>query len=115
MHIDLSKDETLDDVHKEIQASVKSWGNLLIATGGVLQPAKCFYSIISFEWKDGKWRYADNTLHGKFGVKVPLPGGTEAPIAHKKVDHAEKTLGAMTSPDFKSAASIEMMQEKAKR
>ena len=113
LHIDLSKNETVDEVHNEIQASVKSWGNLLIATGGVLQPAKCFYSIISFDWKDGEWRYADNTVHGNVGVNVPLPGGTEAPIAHKKVDHAEKTLGAMTSPDGKSVASIAMMQEKA--
>ena len=113
LHIDLSKDETVDDVHSEIQASVNSWGNLLIATGGVLQPAKCFYSIISFDWKDGEWRYADNTMRGEFGVKVPLLGGMEAPIAHKNVDHEEKTLGAMTSPDRNSAASIEMMQDKA--
>ena len=113
LHIDLSKNETVDEVHNEIQASVKSWGNLLIATGGVLQPTKCFYSIISFDWKDGEWRYADNTVRGDFGMNVPLPGGTEAPIAHKKVDHAEKMLGAMTSPDGKSVASIVMMQEKA--
>jgi len=79
----------------------------------VLQPAKCFYSIISFEWRDGRWRYADNTARGKFGVNVPLPRGKEAPIVHKNVDHAEKTLGAMTSPDGNSVASIQMMQEKA--
>ena len=113
LHIDLSKNETVDEAHNEIQASVKSWGNLLIATAGVLQPAKCFYSIISFDWKDGEWCYADNTVLGDFGVNVLLPGGMEAPIAHKKVDHAEKTLGAMTSPDGKGAASIAMMQEKA--
>jgi hypothetical protein len=113
LHIDLSKNETVDEVHNEIKANVKSWGNLLITTGGVLQPEKCFYSIISFVWKDGQWRNADNTVRGDFGVNVPLPGGMEAPIAHKKVDHAEKTLGAMTSPDGKSVASIAMMQEKA--
>jgi hypothetical protein len=113
LHIDLSKNKTVDEVHNAIQASVKSWGNLLIATGGVLQPAKCFYSIISFDWKNGEWRYVDNTGHGDFNVTVPLPGGTEAPITHKTVDHAEKTLGAMTSPDGKSVASIAMMQEKA--
>jgi hypothetical protein len=50
LHIDLTKDERVDEVHERIQASVNSWGNLLIATGGALQPAKCFYSIISFEW-----------------------------------------------------------------
>jgi hypothetical protein len=52
-------------------------------------------------------------VRDNFGVNVPLPGGTEAPIAHKKVNHAEKMLGVMTSPDGKSEASIAMMQEKA--
>ncbi len=68
LHIGLSKDETVNKLHSAIQDSVYSWGNLLIATGGVLKPAKCFYSIIPFEWRDGKWCYADNTLCGEFGV-----------------------------------------------
>jgi hypothetical protein len=58
---------------------VNSWGNLLITTGGVLQPSKFFYSIISFEWKDGAWRYTNNMLNGDFGIKVPFLGGKEAP------------------------------------
>jgi hypothetical protein len=33
---------------------VNSWGNLLIATGGALQPNQCFYSIISFKWIYGE-------------------------------------------------------------
>jgi hypothetical protein len=52
LHIDLTKDESTDEVHTAIQRSVNSWGNLLIATGGVLQPNKCFYSIILFEWNN---------------------------------------------------------------
>ncbi len=36
-----------------------------------------------------------------------------APIDHKSIDHAEKILGAMTSPNGDSLASIKMMQEKA--
>jgi hypothetical protein len=112
LHINLSKNETVDKVHRAIQDSVHSWGNLLIATGGVLLPIKCFYLIISFEWKNGEWQYANNALRGDFGVKVPLPTGTEAPIAHRHVDHAEKTLGAVTSPDGNSGASIQLMREK---
>jgi hypothetical protein len=54
LHINLSKDETVNEVHSTIQDSVQSWGNLLIATGGVLQPAKCFHLIISVKWRDGK-------------------------------------------------------------
>ncbi len=58
LHINLTKDESMDKVHDAIQNSINSWGNLLIATGGVLQPSKCFYSIISFEWDNGLWKYA---------------------------------------------------------
>jgi hypothetical protein len=54
LHIDLTKNKSIDDVYVTIQDSVNSWGNLLIATGGVLQPSKCFYSIISFEWTNGE-------------------------------------------------------------
>jgi hypothetical protein len=115
LHIDLLKDKTVDEVHLAIQDSFDSWGNLLIATGGVLQPSKCFYSVISFEWKEGMWTYANNTLNGNFGIKIPLPREEEAPISHKSVNHAEKTLGAMTLPDGNSKASIHLMQEKAQK
>ncbi len=50
LHINLTKDESINNVHVAIQDSMNSWGNLLITTGGVLQPNECFYSIISFEW-----------------------------------------------------------------
>jgi hypothetical protein len=109
LHINLSKNKTVNEVHRAIQDSVHCWGNLLIATGGVLQPTKCFYSIISFKWKNREWRYANNALRDDFVVKVPLPKGKEAPIAHRQVDHAEKTLGAMTSPNGNSGASIQLM------
>ena len=53
LHIDLTKNKKVGKVHQRIQESVYSWGNLLIATGGALQPVKCFYSIILFKWVNG--------------------------------------------------------------
>ncbi len=98
LHIDLTKNENVNEVHRAIQDSVNSWGNLLIATEGVLQPAKCFYSIISFEWNNGDWSYASNNSKEELRITVPLLGGDNAPINHKPVKHAEKTLGAMALP-----------------
>ncbi len=115
LHIDLTKYETIDEVHTAIQASVNSWGNLLIATGGALQPSKCFYSIISFDWINGVGTYTSNADKGEFGVTMPLPGGGKAGIGHKVVSHAEKTLGAMTSSDGDSRAAIVIIQEKVQQ
>jgi hypothetical protein len=82
LHINLTKDESINDVHVAIQDSVNSWGNLLIATGGVLQPNKCFYSIKSFKWLKGDWEYAKNSVRNVLGITVPLPGGENANISH---------------------------------
>jgi hypothetical protein len=115
LHIDLTQNERVNEVHKRIQESVNSWGNLLIATGGALQPAKCFYSIISFKWDNSAWRYASNESNTELGVSVPLLGGGSAGIGHKSVSHAKKTLGAMTSPNGNCCAAIRMIQDKAQQ
>jgi hypothetical protein len=82
---------------------------------GGLQPNKCFYSTVSFEWVNREWQYKNNQTKGEFKVTVPLPQKGRSPIAHNSVTHAEKTLGAMTSPDGSSRALIEMMQEKVQK
>ncbi len=46
---------------------------------------------------------------------MPLPGGGSTAIAHRPVSHAEKTLGALTSPDGSSAGAILQMQEEAQQ
>jgi hypothetical protein len=63
----------------------------------------------------GLWRYANNSLKGEFGITDPMPGGREAAIGHKSINHVEKNLGAMTSLDGNSAASLQMIQEKAQQ
>jgi hypothetical protein len=71
--------------------------------------------MISFEWDNGLWKYANNSLKGELGITVPLPGGSEAAIDHKSINHAVKTLRALTSLDGNSAASFQMIQEKARQ
>ncbi len=46
-------------------------------------------------------------------MTVPLLGGKDAPMDHKSVNHAEKTLGTMMLPDGDNLASTRMIQEKA--
>ena len=48
-------------------------------------------------------------------VFVPLPNGTLAPIQHRVVDDAQKTLGIITCPSGNSMGSLTQMKEKTKK
>jgi hypothetical protein len=84
------KDKCVDNLHTVTQESINSWGNPLVATGGVLQWSNFFCSIISFEWINGEWKFSDDVLKGEFDITVTLPGGSKAAIGYKNVDHAER-------------------------
>ena len=73
IHIKMEENEQADETLFNLQESITNWGKLLLATGGALKPSKCFYYLISFEWRpDGTWKYAANEKNPEFQLKVPL-------------------------------------------
>jgi hypothetical protein len=50
-HFDMTKTEAVTEVHNSLQQSMHNWGRILIATGGDLKLAKCFYHLNSFSWR----------------------------------------------------------------
>jgi hypothetical protein len=115
IHIDMVNDESYLKTFDKMQASVKSWGMLLIASGGSYKPEKCFHHLISFTWdRKGMWSYAaihDNT---DYTMVVPMPDGTEVKIDHLPVTQARETLGVWSSPDRNATESLAQMKEKAR-
>jgi hypothetical protein len=115
-HPDLNKSESIVESHATLQESIINWGCLLLATGGALKPAKCFYHMISFSWKpNGDWKYDSNESLPDLRIVVPLADGTLAPIEHLPVLTPTKTLGQMTCPTRSSTGAILQMKEKAQK
>ncbi len=57
-HVNMRTNECIIMAHSRLHKAIYNWGQLLIATGGMLKPAKCTYYLISFRWKpDGSWVY----------------------------------------------------------
>ena len=114
VHLRMEEREDAVDSHSALQESVINWGRLLIATGGALKPAKCFYHLISFDFKpDGRWSYAKNELNEDFDVVVPMPDGGFTAIEHLSVDTASKTLGVKTCPSGKAEGALERIRKRA--
>jgi hypothetical protein len=99
IHFCMDKQEDTLDTLYWLQEAIVSWGKLLLASGGALKLAKCFYHLISFRFKgDGTWSYESNENDEEFHVVVPLSDGGFADIEHLGVHEATKMLGAMTCP-----------------
>ena len=107
-------DETSLETFDKMQASVRSWGRLLIGSGGSYKPEKSFCHLISFRWdRKGKWSYEDNHKKPDFEMLVPMPDGTEVAIYHLPVTKSRETLGVWTSPDGQAAEALEQMKKKS--
>jgi hypothetical protein len=114
IHLDMSRDKEVLEAHHGLQESVILRGWLLIATGGSLKPAKCYYHLSSFSWKpNGTWVYNANKEKDNLQIEIPLPNGSFAPIEHCGVTVAYWTLGVMACPAGDHTASIDLMKEKA--
>ncbi len=113
IHIEMEQEESVQQTYESMQASILSWGRLLIATGGSYKPEKCFYHLLSFHWDNkGKWTYAPNHEVAEYDMVVPMPDGTQASIEHLPVTQVRETLGVWSSPDGNSVETLNKMSEK---
>ena len=73
------------------------WGKLLIATGGLLKPEKCFYYMVNYDWHaDGTWSYS--AMVNEEELLVPGLDDKATPIELLPVTVSKKTLGVWTNP-----------------
>ena len=114
IHLNLEEEEMLHEAHAALQASLTSWSQLLIATGGALKPEKCFYYLMSFTTdRNGKWIYEQNEHREDLGITVELPDGSSAPIEHLSVNEARITLGMSSCPSGQADNLLAQEKEKA--
>ena len=114
LHINMVEEETTLETFANMQASVRNWGDLLIATGGAYKPPKCFYHLISFLWdRKGKWSYASNHDDEDFQMVVPMPDGSDAEIEHLPVTESRETLGVWSSPVGNTDGAMQRLKTKA--
>ena len=113
IHFRMDEDQGKEDAFYHLQEAITNWGRLLIASGGALKPVKCFFHLISFQFKeDGTWKYENNKEEEEFRAVVPLTEGTSGLIEHLGVNESIKTLGSFTCPSGCNKGSIEYMQTK---
>ena len=116
IHIDMNKQQTAIEVHRDLQASIASWGSLLMANVDALKLIKCFYYLISFNFNwnaNGKWSHALTEQNKEFAIGVSTPGEGFKEIDNLDVNIAMKILGIYLCPTGDASAQIKYILGKA--
>ena len=114
LHINMVEEETTLETFNNMQASVRNWGYLLIASGRAYKPPKCFHHLISFEWdRKGQWKHEQNHAKEEYQMVLPMPDGSFAEIDHLPVSEPKETLGVWLSPDGSTTGAIARIKKKA--
>jgi hypothetical protein len=76
--------------------NLDKWAKLLIATGGTLNPDKCYWYMVSCICREGEWMYDKTKL---YELTIILPDGTCRAITQLRVTDSRKMLGVWSSPN----------------
>jgi hypothetical protein len=76
--------------------------------GGALKPEKCFWYLLDYECKDGKWSYTEMLPYKMF---LTNPDGTKSPIKQETVTDSKKTLRIHDSPAGGNAAHLSSIKD----
>ena len=104
---------TVGAVYRRLQTILTEWDHLMQVNGAALATDKCWWYLVDFEWKLGKWKYVS-----------PLP--THALVARDKsgriqslerLHHSQsrEMVGVTLAPDGNSKEQVQSLRSKTKK
>ena len=93
-----SRMQTEMDFFHQAQHAITDWGKITLATGGYLKATKCFWYLMSWEWKNGVPTLRTRRQQPNFQMTIPQKSGTPVSIPLRDVSHVEETLGVWSCP-----------------
>ena len=93
-----------------LQAAVSSWHGALRASGGALKPAKCAWSILAYQHKNGKWQ-----LHSKSSfpatLQAPDEQGNLVDLQRLETHESVKVVGVEQALDGNMDGQLEALKK----
>jgi hypothetical protein len=94
----LTRELTLEDFYNDCQTAVTDWDQIVLASGGYLKAAKCFWCMMAWKWSKGVPALRPLRQLPKYELFVPQKSGVPAAIPLCCVTDAEGTLGVWSCP-----------------
>jgi hypothetical protein len=110
--LSVSKEDMAEQVVARLKEAVRVWHGGLRATGDALKPEKCSWSLVDFQWVQGKWKYAPiEDVPG--AITVPDLQGNLHAITRLDSSEAVKVVGVYQALDGNTRAQASALKAKA--
>ena len=100
-----------DEIFEGLASMLKMWDELMEVTGAAIAPDKCWWYLVEFTWKKGRWKYSDTG--NQFDLKVRNKDGVEESLQYLPSKVAKEMLGVFLAPNGDSTAQIAHMKKKS--
>lgn len=108
---DISGKDTLDIIFKRAQRAVRVWQQAVYDSGGAVRPDKCYWTVIDFKFKTGKWRYMKlDEFQGD--VKVKDTNMIKQCAKRYDVNQSNEGLGIYVNPDGSMSLQVKEVVDK---
>ena len=85
----------IDELMDSAQCDLDKWTELLIATGGALNPEKCYWYLVKYKCVNGEWEHDHDGSHS---MSIILPDGSRKEITQVNHNESKKMLGVWSNP-----------------
>ena len=82
-----------------MQQVVDAWEGVAKSTGGALEPSKCWWYLIHFEWNGSDWSYGSNNTILYDTITARDASNTRRDLTFIESSQAQEMLGVFLSPD----------------
>ena len=95
-----------------VQEATTHWANLLQATGGNLNPTKCYWYLLQYKFDKGEASLTSRRHLLNNHLTIPQPDGSEVEITLKDPGEASEVLGVLVSPNGDGELMLQHMVNK---
>lgn len=103
----------VDEVFEGLQTMLTLWDKLMEVTGAAIAPDKCWWYLVHFTWKGGRWSYSNEG--DAFDLIVRNKDGEYERLNYLTSDIAKEMLGVYLAPDGNEKEQISVMREKSEQ
>ena len=99
------------EVHSKLQKTLTQWDKTMEVTGAAIATDKCWWYLVDFDWKSGKWRYSKSK--SGLSLKVRDKQNTIHNLKQLEPSTAKEMVGVWLAPDGNQKEQIKALNSKA--